>query len=98
MCQLACDEASYWLMTDAWEALNETYQTTVKVLDHFDHEINRVRGGALTPQGESFSLSTVSMPLPTFFQATGNESKLFSLPVQTSLTPCPNRVFGPQLT
>jgi len=52
ICQLACDEASYWLMTDPWEALNKTYQTTVKVLDHFDHEINRVRGGALTPQGD----------------------------------------------
>ena len=36
---------------DPWEALHEDYLETAKVLDHFEHEINTVRGPFNTPQG-----------------------------------------------
>ena len=36
---------------DPWETLHEEYLPTAKVLDHFDHEINQVRGGIETPNG-----------------------------------------------
>ena len=52
MCQLAVDESSDWLMTDPWEALHEEYLETAKVLDHFNHEINVVRGGIEAANGE----------------------------------------------
>lgn len=45
MCKLAVDETSNWLMVDPWEALQKDYSPTAKVLDHFDYEINTVRGG-----------------------------------------------------
>jgi len=46
MCQLACLDTSDWLMVDQWEALvQQEYMPTAKVLDHFNHEINTVRGG-----------------------------------------------------
>jgi nicotinamide mononucleotide adenylyltransferase len=34
-------------MVDPWEAV-QTYQRTAVVLDHFDYEINTLRGGVLT--------------------------------------------------
>lgn len=45
MCELAVDEGSNWLMVDTWEPMQKAYQPTALVLDHFDHEINTVRGG-----------------------------------------------------
>lgn len=45
MCELAVDEGSNWLMVDTWEPMQKEYQPTALVLDHFDHEINTVRGG-----------------------------------------------------
>lgn len=38
-------------LVDPWEALHEDYLETAKVLDHFEHEINQVRGGIQTPDG-----------------------------------------------
>jgi nicotinamide mononucleotide adenylyltransferase len=38
-------------MVDPWEAF-QSYQRTAVVLDHFDHEINSVLGGAQLPSGE----------------------------------------------
>jgi nicotinamide mononucleotide adenylyltransferase len=52
MCTRAADETSHWLMVDAWEAF-KTYQRTALVLDHFDHEINVLRGGVRTASGEA---------------------------------------------
>ena len=52
MCELAVDEqGAGWLMVDPWEALQPTYTPTAKVLDHFQHEINEVLGGAERPDG-----------------------------------------------
>lgn len=51
MCELAAEEPSRWLMVDPWEALQPDYLPTAKVLDHFEHEINRVIGGVLSPDG-----------------------------------------------
>jgi len=51
MCTLATEETSNWLMTDSWEAF-QSYQRTAVVLDHFDHEINTVRGGVYTEDGQ----------------------------------------------
>lgn len=45
MCQLAIDRASSWLMVDPWEAEQKEYKPTAQVLDHFDNEINNIRGG-----------------------------------------------------
>ncbi|KAI9871328.1 MAG: hypothetical protein M1830_003022 [Pleopsidium flavum] len=51
MCEIAVDQTSNWLMVDPWEAKKE-YKPTAVVLDHFDHEINVVRGGVETYTGE----------------------------------------------
>ena len=51
MCTLATEQTSDWLMCDAWEGLQPTYQPTAIVLDRFDDEINRVIGGVVTPDG-----------------------------------------------
>lgn len=52
MCELAAEESSNWLMVDPWEAVQKEYQRTAVVLDHFEHEINTVRGGVKTSMGE----------------------------------------------
>ncbi|GAA5908857.1 hypothetical protein JCM6882_005469 [Rhodosporidiobolus microsporus] len=46
MCQDAVEDTNDWLMVDPWEARQPQYTPTAQVLDHFDHEINTVRGGA----------------------------------------------------
>ena len=51
MCKTAVDQTSNWLMVDPWEAQKD-YQPTAVVLDHFDHEINTIRGGVTTQDGE----------------------------------------------
>ena len=51
MCELACERTSSWLMVDSWESLQPNYQRTAVVLDHFNHEINIVRGGIATSSG-----------------------------------------------
>jgi len=38
-------------MVDPWEALQTEYVPTAQVLDHFEHEINEVLGGAEKPDG-----------------------------------------------
>ncbi|KAI9369336.1 hypothetical protein BJX61DRAFT_159531 [Aspergillus egyptiacus] len=51
MCQRAVDRTSNWLMVDTWEPMHKEYQPTAIVLDHFDYEINTVRGGIDTGNG-----------------------------------------------
>ncbi len=51
MCELAVDNSSNWLMVDPWEAVQSYYMPTAQVLDHFEHEINEVLGGAVRPDG-----------------------------------------------
>ena len=51
MCEIASEPAP-WLMVDPWEALQKEYTRTALVLDHFDHEINNIRGGIATKTGE----------------------------------------------
>ncbi|KAF2718400.1 Nucleotidylyl transferase [Polychaeton citri CBS 116435] len=51
MCSLAVQQSS-WISVDPWEALHSEYLETAKVLDHFEHEINEVRGGVETPEGK----------------------------------------------
>ncbi|KAF3153691.1 hypothetical protein TWF225_006443 [Orbilia oligospora] len=46
MCQVACEQTSSWLQVDTWEPFCPEYLPTAKVLDHFDYELNTVRGGA----------------------------------------------------
>ncbi|KTW26738.1 nicotinate (nicotinamide) nucleotide adenylyltransferase [Pneumocystis carinii B80] len=52
MCELACEETSSWVMIDAWEALQEEHTRTAIVLDHFNYEINQIRGGVYVKTGE----------------------------------------------
>jgi len=51
MCRLAVQESS-WIMCDNWEASKPEYTRTALVLDHFQHEINEVRGGVQTRSGK----------------------------------------------
>lgn len=38
-------------MVDPWETYHNSYQRTAVVLDHFNREINELRGGVLTAEG-----------------------------------------------
>lgn len=51
MCELASERTSSWLMVDAWESLQPTYQRTATVLDHFNYEINVKRRGIASSNG-----------------------------------------------
>lgn len=50
MCEAAVAQGA-WIMVDPWEAVHPEYMPTAQVLDHFDHEINEVLGGAERPDG-----------------------------------------------
>lgn len=52
MTRIAVQDSSTWISVDPWEPLHKEYLPTVKVLDHFDHELNEVMGGIETPSGE----------------------------------------------
>lgn len=52
MCELAAEQTSDWIMVDTWEPTQKEYQPTALVLDHFDHEINTVRGGIEAADGQ----------------------------------------------
>ncbi|CAI6331683.1 unnamed protein product [Periconia digitata] len=52
MTRIAVQDSSKWIGVDPWEPLHKEYLPTVKVLDHFDHELNNVLGGAQTADGE----------------------------------------------
>lgn len=51
MCEIAI-ETSSWIMLDPFECLQKEYTPTAQVLDHADHELNVVKGGVLTKEGE----------------------------------------------
>ncbi|KAI8984286.1 hypothetical protein BDF20DRAFT_815742 [Mycotypha africana] len=53
MCQLAVDSTSDWLMVDSWESRQTQYQRTAVVLDHFEEQLNELRGGIKTKSGET---------------------------------------------
>lgn len=46
-------------MVDPYEAVHVDYQPTANVLDHFDHEINEVLGGAERPDGSRVHVKIV---------------------------------------
>lgn len=52
MTQIAVRNSSTWIGVDPWEPLHKEYLPTVKVLDHFNYELNDVRGGIETESGE----------------------------------------------
>ncbi|RMZ68840.1 nicotinamide mononucleotide adenylyl transferase [Pyrenophora seminiperda CCB06] len=52
MTRIAVQDSSKWIGVDPWEPLHKEYLPTVKVLDHFDHELNEVMGGIETEKGE----------------------------------------------
>ncbi|KAF2267329.1 nicotinamide mononucleotide adenylyltransferase 1 [Lojkania enalia] len=52
MTRIAVRESSSWIGVDPWEPLHKEYLPTVKVLDHFDYELNEVMGGIGTSTGE----------------------------------------------
>lgn len=45
MTRIAVQDSSAWIGVDPWEPLHKEYLPTVKVLDHFDYELNEVLGG-----------------------------------------------------
>ena len=51
MCDLAV-QSSTWVSVDPWESLYSEYLETARVLDHFEYEINEIRGGVQTPAGK----------------------------------------------
>ncbi|ORX93579.1 hypothetical protein BCR34DRAFT_499810 [Clohesyomyces aquaticus] len=52
MTRIAVQDSSKWIGVDPWEPLHKEYLPTVKVLDHFDYELNEVMGGIETTTGE----------------------------------------------
>lgn len=52
MTTIAVQMSSDWISVDPWEPLHKEYLPTVKVLDHFDHELNTVLGGVQGEDGE----------------------------------------------
>lgn len=52
MTRIAVEDSSDWIGVDPWEPLHKEYMPTVKVLDHFDHELNTVMGGIEDGNGE----------------------------------------------
>lgn len=52
MTRIAVRDSSQWISVDPWEPLHKEYLPTVKVLDHFDYELNQVMGGIETKDGE----------------------------------------------
>jgi len=52
MTRIAVRDSSDWISVDPWEPLHKEYLPTVKVLDHFEHELNDVMGGIETASGE----------------------------------------------
>ncbi|KAF1953045.1 nicotinamide mononucleotide adenylyltransferase 1 [Byssothecium circinans] len=52
MTRIAVQDSSKWIGVDPWEPLHKEYLPTVKVLDHFNYELNDVMGGIATPGGE----------------------------------------------
>jgi nicotinamide mononucleotide adenylyltransferase len=52
MTRIAVRDSSTWISVDPWEPLHKEYLPTVKVLDHFNHELNEVLGGIETSDGQ----------------------------------------------
>lgn len=52
MTRIAVQDSSTWIGVDPWEPLHKEYLPTVKVLDHFNYELNDVMGGIQTHTGE----------------------------------------------
>lgn len=52
MTRIAVEDSSTWIGVDPWEPLHKEYLPTVKVLDHFDHELNAVMGGIENENGD----------------------------------------------
>ena len=52
MTRIAVEDSSTWIGVDPWEPLHKEYLPTVKVLDHFDYELNEVMGGIEGADGE----------------------------------------------
>lgn len=53
MCELATQYSSSSIDLDKWEALQDEYQPTAFVLDHFSQEVNNQPGGRGTGSGNS---------------------------------------------
>lgn len=52
MCKLAANTSSTSLDIDHWEAMQQKYQRTAIVLDHFKHHLNDILGGVETVDGQ----------------------------------------------
>ncbi|KAJ4349661.1 Nicotinamide/nicotinic acid mononucleotide adenylyltransferase 1 [Didymosphaeria variabile] len=52
MTRIAVRDSSTWISVDPWEPLHKEYLPTVKVLDHFNHQLNEVLGGIETADGQ----------------------------------------------
>lgn len=52
MCEMAVNNLSTTLEIDRWEAIQQEYQPTAIVLDHFKQQLNTVLGGVETADGQ----------------------------------------------
>ncbi|MCJ1269169.1 hypothetical protein MMC22_009058 [Lobaria immixta] len=52
MCELAVNNSANSLELDHWEAIQQEYQPTAIVLDHFEHHLNLIQGGVETVDGQ----------------------------------------------
>jgi nicotinamide mononucleotide adenylyltransferase len=89
MCALAAERTSHWLMMDGWEAFKD-YQRTAVVLDHFDYEINQLRGGVRAPDG-SMRPCRIMLLAGSDLIATMSEPGVWSEDDVSALFPRPRR-------
>jgi nicotinic acid mononucleotide adenylyltransferase len=92
MCTLAAEQTSSWLMVDPWEAF-QTYQRTAVVLDHFDYEINTVRGGVQTDDGEQRNVRVMLLAGSDLISTMSEPGVWSYADVRTTFSPAPDFYF-----
>ena len=78
MTRIAVQNSSTWIGVDPWEPLHKEYLPTVKVLDHFDHELNEVMGGIETGDGEKRRIHVALLAGADLIQTMSTPGRLYS--------------------
>ncbi|KAF4312596.1 putative nicotinamide mononucleotide adenylyl transferase protein [Botryosphaeria dothidea] len=81
MCDLAVEDSS-WISVDRWEPIHKEYLPTAKVLDHFDHELNEVRGGIEDYSGQKRKIKVALLAGADLIQTMSTPSKISKRRVQ----------------
>lgn len=82
MTRIAVRDSSEWIGVDPWEPLHKEYLPTVKVLDHFDYELNQVMGGIETQDGEKRKIHVALLAGADLIQTMSTPGTAFSMAVE----------------